>query len=134
MTLFWRFERPDWSRTRAFMLAGDLEGLIQVNLKGRERDGIVEPGAECDALLDEITAGFQTFHDIDTGDPLVLDVHRGRDIWPEAIQRRAMPDLVIRNPRSERLRHPRIPVRPLWDRAELRCRRLCGRAQRASCR
>ena len=99
MTLFWRTARPDWSRTKAFMLAADLEGLIQVNLKGRERDGIVEPGAEYDALLDEITAGFQTFHDIDTGDPLVLDVHRGRDIWPEAIQRRAMPDLVIRNPR-----------------------------------
>ena len=98
MTLFWRFERPDWSKTRAFMLAGDLEGLIQINLKGRERDGIVEPGTEFAALLDEITVGFKSFHDIDSGDPLVLEIHRGREIWPEAIQRRALPDLVIRNP------------------------------------
>ncbi len=69
MTLYWRAERPDWSQTKAFMLAGDLEGLIQVNLKGRERDGIVAPGAEYEELLDDIAAGFASFRDLDTGDP-----------------------------------------------------------------
>jgi predicted AlkP superfamily phosphohydrolase/phosphomutase len=99
MTLFWRSNRVDWSRTKAFVLASDIEGLIQVNLKGRERDGIVEPGVECDALLDEIATGFQSFRDLDTGDPFVLDTRRGRDIWQEAVHRHAMPDLVVRNAR-----------------------------------
>jgi len=104
MTLFWRFRTEDWSRTRAFLLAGDLEALVQVNLKGRERDGVVEPGAEYEALLDEIAAGFASFVDLDTGEPLILDARRGRDIWPEATQRRALPDLVIRNRRRSALR------------------------------
>ena len=41
----------DWSRTRAFCLPTDLEGCIRINLKGREPQGIVEPGAEYEALL-----------------------------------------------------------------------------------
>ncbi|SNT33584.1 alkaline phosphatase family protein [Tropicimonas sediminicola] len=97
MTMYWRSEKRDWARTKAFVLAGDLEGLIQVNLKGRERDGIVEPGAEYDALLEEIAAGLETFVDMDTGEPLVRDINRGRDIWPEAVLRRTMPDLLVRS-------------------------------------
>jgi hypothetical protein len=34
----------DWSRTRAFCLPTDLEGYIRINLRGREPQGIVEPG------------------------------------------------------------------------------------------
>ena len=98
MTMFWRSEKRDWSRTKAFVLAGDLEGLIQVNLKGRERDGIVSPGEEYEALLAEIREGLETFFDMDTGAPLVRDIHRGSEIWPDAVQRRTMPDLVVRTP------------------------------------
>jgi predicted AlkP superfamily phosphohydrolase/phosphomutase len=42
----------DWSRTRAYGLG--INGLY-LNLKGRERDGIVEPGKEADELIEEIT-------------------------------------------------------------------------------
>ena len=45
------FANVDWSRTRAYGLG--LNGLY-LNLKGREREGIVEPGAAADALLKEI--------------------------------------------------------------------------------
>ena len=96
MTMFWRTDARDWSKTKAFALAGDLEGLIHVNLKGRERDGIVEPGAEYDALLGKIRAGFESFVDIETGVPLVRDITRGSEIWPEGVQRRVLPDLVMR--------------------------------------
>ena len=41
----------DWSRTRAYGLG--LNGLY-LNLRGREREGIVEPGAPADALMKEI--------------------------------------------------------------------------------
>lgn len=45
------FAGVDWSRTRAYGLG--LNGLY-LNLRGREREGIVEPGAPADALLREI--------------------------------------------------------------------------------
>jgi predicted AlkP superfamily phosphohydrolase/phosphomutase len=41
----------DWSRTRAYGIG--LNGLY-VNLRGREREGIVGAGAEADALMEEI--------------------------------------------------------------------------------
>jgi predicted AlkP superfamily phosphohydrolase/phosphomutase len=42
----------DWSRTKAYGLG--INGLY-VNLKGRERDGIVEPGKEAEELIEELT-------------------------------------------------------------------------------
>jgi len=45
------FDDVDWSRTRAYTMG--LNGLY-LNLKGREREGIVEPGIEADALKDEL--------------------------------------------------------------------------------
>ena len=45
------FRDADWSRSRAYGLG--LNGLY-VNLRGRERNGIVNPGAEADALQREI--------------------------------------------------------------------------------
>jgi predicted AlkP superfamily phosphohydrolase/phosphomutase len=46
----------DWSQTRAFTLPTDLEGCIRINLKGREPQGIVEPGAQYADLCREIRA------------------------------------------------------------------------------
>ena len=45
------FKDVDWVRTKAYGLG--LNGLY-LNLQGRERDGIVKPGAEADALLAEM--------------------------------------------------------------------------------
>jgi predicted AlkP superfamily phosphohydrolase/phosphomutase len=47
------FEDVDWSRTRAYTMG--LNGLY-LNLKGREREGIVEPGAEAEALKKDLRA------------------------------------------------------------------------------
>jgi len=45
------FDDVDWSRTRAYTMG--LNGLY-LNLKGREREGIIEPGADADALKGEL--------------------------------------------------------------------------------
>ena len=45
------FDDVDWSRTRAYTMG--LNGLY-LNVKGREREGIVEPGIEADSLKDEL--------------------------------------------------------------------------------
>ena len=47
------FEDVDWSRTKAYTMG--LNGLY-LNIKGREREGIVEPGAEVEALKAELRA------------------------------------------------------------------------------
>jgi predicted AlkP superfamily phosphohydrolase/phosphomutase len=47
------FQGVDWSRTRAYTMG--LGGLY-LNLKGREAQGIVEPGAEAEALKRELIA------------------------------------------------------------------------------
>ena len=45
------FEDVDWSRTRAYTMG--LNGLY-LNVKGREREGIVEPGSQAEALKEEL--------------------------------------------------------------------------------
>lgn len=45
------FEDVDWARTRAYTMG--LNGLY-LNIKGRERDGIVEEGAETERLKEEL--------------------------------------------------------------------------------
>ena len=58
------FVNVDWSRTRAYAFG---MGGLYVNLRGRERDGIVEPGAEYDRLLDDLERGLLAMVDERTG-------------------------------------------------------------------
>jgi predicted AlkP superfamily phosphohydrolase/phosphomutase len=83
----------DWSDTRAFLLPSDENGQIRLNLRGRERDGVVDP-SEADSLMEEIAGGLTTFYDFDGG-PTIKAVDRARDLFPG---RRAelLPDLVVR--------------------------------------
>ena len=69
----------DWSRTRAFSLG--YGGPIFVNLKGRESQGIVEPGAEYEALLDQLIADLKTITEPAGRGPLLSEIHRGREIY-----------------------------------------------------
>ena len=91
-----RFELrgADWGSTRAFSVPSDVEGFVRFNLRGRERDGIVDPG-EAAALADEITAGLKTFTD-EAGRPIVADVLRRDDVLPPGVMRDRLPDLVVR--------------------------------------
>ncbi len=94
----WRHaERRNWSKVRAFRLIGsDLEGQVQINLRGRERDGIVASGAEYEDLCREIADGLLSFMDADTGEAIVAEVLPTAALWPEVTVRRHLPDLVIR--------------------------------------
>lgn len=70
-------ESIDWSKTKAYSI-GNI-GQIYINQKGREPEGIVAPGAERDALLDEITAAL--YQMTDNGTPVVDEVHRSDTIY-----------------------------------------------------
>ena len=54
------FQGVDWARTRAYTLG--LSGLY-LNLKGREACGTVAPGAEAEALKNELIAKLSGFRD-----------------------------------------------------------------------
>lgn len=68
----------DWSKTRAYAL-----GLskIYINVKGREPEGIVEPG-DADALKDEIIAKLTKLRDAERGfAPVISGVWKREDLW-----------------------------------------------------
>jgi len=92
----WSGSMFDWRTTRAFPLPMDHAGYLRINLRGREPEGIVEPGAEYDALCAELAEGFESFRDRATGRPIVRRVHRIAELaGPDAPARDRLPDLVI---------------------------------------
>lgn len=68
----------DWSRTRAYCPD---EASLYLNLKGRDPQGVVEPGAEAEALLEEIVAGLQSIPDPETGEPVRVILHRKEEVY-----------------------------------------------------
>jgi predicted AlkP superfamily phosphohydrolase/phosphomutase len=95
LTAFWRMGRVDWSRTRAASQMADLQGYVRINLRGREAAGIVEPGAEYDALCGSIAAGLASFADADTGRPVVDEIVRSDAVFPPGPRLRDLPDLIV---------------------------------------
>jgi predicted AlkP superfamily phosphohydrolase/phosphomutase len=85
--------RTDWSRTPAFALPSDQVGYVRLNVRGRERDGIVDP-AHTDELLAEIGDGLRTFSYPD-GAPAVAGVDRVRDVVGAGTRSDLLPDLVV---------------------------------------
>ncbi len=80
------FPHVDWSRTQAY--AEGLNG-IYLNLRGRERDGIVEPGSQAAAVLKRIAARLQDARDPDNGKPMI-----GSVTWTHSTLA-AAPDLIV---------------------------------------
>jgi len=108
LTLFWRTGGIDWRKTRAFAAFCDLDGYIKINLKGREAEGIVEPGEEYRDLCDKISSGLMTFADEDSGEPIVEKIGRVDEIFPEGRMRDHLPDLIIHWSKTPASSHRRI--------------------------
>ena len=53
------FQGVDWSRTRAIAVPGEHNGYVRLNVRGREREGIVAP-EEREELLDELVEASAT--------------------------------------------------------------------------
>lgn len=81
----------DWSKTRAYGLG--FNGLY-VNLKGRERDGIVDP-AERDALLKEIGDKLLAVVDPQTEAPAITRIYFRDEWFQDGGYREIGPDLLV---------------------------------------
>jgi predicted AlkP superfamily phosphohydrolase/phosphomutase len=95
----WSRNMFDWSSTPWFPVPMDESGYLRVNLRGRERDGIVEPGPAYDALCDELEQLMLGLRDADSGEPLARGVTRAFAAASEgashAAGRALLPDLVV---------------------------------------
>jgi len=91
---FLSFLDVDWSQSKAYSFGRHL-GSIYVNVKGREPQGIVEPGAEYEAVRDEIERMAYEFRDPRTGRKLIGEVLRREEIYSGPYLEQA-PDLILR--------------------------------------
>jgi predicted AlkP superfamily phosphohydrolase/phosphomutase len=81
----------DMSRTRIYALTS---GQIFINLKGRDPQGVVEPGAEYDELIEQVRDGLSQVRDPLTGRCLDITIWRREEIWSGPYLDRA-PDLYV---------------------------------------
>ncbi|MGD9873265.1 MAG: alkaline phosphatase family protein [Kiritimatiellia bacterium] len=94
-----RFERgqssffgdTDWTGTKAYGLGIN---SLYLNLRGREPEGAVAPGAEADALKAEIISRLKAVRDPDTGEPPITNVYRPEEIYSGPYVDMA-PDLIV---------------------------------------
>jgi predicted AlkP superfamily phosphohydrolase/phosphomutase len=88
---FW--ESVDWGKTRAYSMGF---GDVYVNLRGREADGIVEPGQAYEAVRREISEKVILLTDPKNGERAVSRVFRREDVY-RRFNPRLIPDLIISN-------------------------------------
>lgn len=82
-----------WDRTKAFTMPSDDAGYLRINLRGRERDGIVEP-KEIEPLLEQITKGLLTFRNSD-GSQTIRKIWRASELGYPGPCHDQLPDLVV---------------------------------------
>lgn len=81
----------DWSQTRAFALG--LTG-IYLNLKGREKRGIVKPGKEADQLREEIIEKLTDLRDAERNTTAVTRVYNALKVYSGPYKGES-PDLIV---------------------------------------
>jgi predicted AlkP superfamily phosphohydrolase/phosphomutase len=84
----------DWSKTPVFMLPSDHFGQLRLNVRGREREGIVDP-ADVDELVGRVREGLLSFREPD-GAQAVVAVDRTVEAVGEGRRLDMLPDLVVR--------------------------------------
>jgi predicted AlkP superfamily phosphohydrolase/phosphomutase len=85
------FRNVFWRRTRAFGLG--INGLY-INVRGRDAEGVVNPGEAYDALVKEICEKLLAYRDPNTGLPVVKSVHV-RDETYHGDHTDLAPDIVV---------------------------------------
>jgi predicted AlkP superfamily phosphohydrolase/phosphomutase len=95
------FELP---LTRAAAVRDGFNGAIRVNLKGRDPMGQVEPGAEYDAICDDLIQAFEELRDRETGEPVVTAAVRTDDVYGTD-RHPNLPDVIVQFRRD----------RPVWS-------------------
>jgi len=97
--VFLSFLDVDWAGSKAYSFGRHL-GSIYLNVKGREPDGVVEPGREYEEVREEIIRLAREFVHPQTGEPLIGEILKREDVYEGPYLDRA-PDLILR-PRDDK--------------------------------
>ncbi len=97
---FW--ESVDWGKSRAYAMG---LGDIYINLRGREKDGIVSAGADYETLREEIIGKLLALTDPKDGQRAVSRVFKREEVY-RRFNPRLIPDLLVTN---------RPPYRVSWQ-------------------
>jgi predicted AlkP superfamily phosphohydrolase/phosphomutase len=81
------FAHVNWGGTRAYAMGLN---ALYINLAGREEHGIVQPGAQRDAVVADLMRRLRAFRDPATGQPVIADVAS-----PGRSASRFAPDLIV---------------------------------------
>jgi predicted AlkP superfamily phosphohydrolase/phosphomutase len=82
----------DWSRSKVYSMGNF--GQLYVNLKGREPCGIVSPGEEYEALIEDLSRRLQALQDPSTHEPVIEQVMRREQVYAGPYASRS-PDLMF---------------------------------------
>jgi predicted AlkP superfamily phosphohydrolase/phosphomutase len=92
--------QPDRQNRRFFeIFANDRTAGIRINVRGREANGIVEPGAEYEAVCERLIADLLDLTNAATGTPVVQEIARPRDRY-KGERLDLLPDLLVTWDRS----------------------------------
>ncbi len=69
-----------WDRTKAYFISTNVQG-ININLKGREPNGIVEPGEEYEQLRNQIISELYRLRDPYTFENVLEEIYRKEDLF-----------------------------------------------------
>ncbi|VVB84521.1 Type I phosphodiesterase / nucleotide pyrophosphatase [uncultured archaeon] len=81
----------DWNKTKAFSVSG--WGMIYINLKGREKNGIVMAGKEYEELRDDIRQKLLSLKDPDNGNAIFKKVLKKEEVYSGKYMN-IVPDLI----------------------------------------
>jgi predicted AlkP superfamily phosphohydrolase/phosphomutase len=85
------FEHVDWSKTYAYAIG---LGGIYLNLKGRERDGVLEEGSDAERVRTAIQTGLSEYSDRGTQRAAIRSVSRREELYSGAFVKDS-PDLLV---------------------------------------
>jgi predicted AlkP superfamily phosphohydrolase/phosphomutase len=113
----------NWAKTKAFSIPALNTSFVRVNLRGRESQGIIEPGPEYERLLNKIEADLRQLVDVRSGKSAVERVIRTAEAFrcgPPSV----LPDLSVEWKSTpyfmDRVRHPKaelVQSRPQYNRS-----------------
>ena len=88
-----------WKKTRAYGRTPSGIAAININLRGREPHGIVEPGQEFEELREEVIKRLRSLQDPQTGERVMAEVYKNNEIYCGQ-KLNKVPDIIgIPNPR-----------------------------------
>jgi predicted AlkP superfamily phosphohydrolase/phosphomutase len=76
-----RYGTIDWTQTQAYFDENPYFPVLRINLKGRQPNGIVEPGREYEEVRDRIITDLESWRNPETGETIVERAYRREEIY-----------------------------------------------------